>query len=158
MIDLLATVNDWGATRAVVAQDYAAALVYGDRQDWTTINMAITERWSKSGLEWIKREAWKQAQAPRNLPRVIAEDVGSYWTRDDGTLWRIVTYCESPTVSWERVDEKPDVPHLPWRPTRRGGAVGSEITRGFIRLVEDENGRLSRELSQTLFASSCSER
>jgi len=62
VIDLLATVNDWGATRAVVAQDYAAAIVYGDRQDWTTINMAIIERWSESGLEWIKREAWKQAQ------------------------------------------------------------------------------------------------
>jgi hypothetical protein len=59
--DLLATVNDWGTTRRDVAADYAASLVYGKREDWATINMAIIERWSPSGLKWIKREAWKLA-------------------------------------------------------------------------------------------------
>ena len=27
--------------------------------DWEKVNMAIIERWSKSGLEYIKTQAWK---------------------------------------------------------------------------------------------------
>jgi hypothetical protein len=31
----------------------------GEKTDWTTVNKAIMERWSRSGLEWIKRKAHK---------------------------------------------------------------------------------------------------
>jgi len=27
--------------------------------DWEKVNMAIIERWSKSGLQYIKNQAWK---------------------------------------------------------------------------------------------------
>ena len=47
-------------TRFMVAQTYATALVFGpDAIDWHRINAAILARFSKSGLTWIKREAWR---------------------------------------------------------------------------------------------------
>jgi hypothetical protein len=30
-----------------------------ERIDWEKVNAAIIERWSKSGLQYIKRRAWK---------------------------------------------------------------------------------------------------
>jgi len=48
-----------------VAKSYGLALVSaahgGDNPDWSAINRAILDRWSMSGLERIKREAWKLA-------------------------------------------------------------------------------------------------
>lgn len=34
-----------------------------DRCDWLAINTAILSRWSRSGLVWIKRQAWKELEA-----------------------------------------------------------------------------------------------
>lgn len=53
------------ATRDAVAGTYAILLLeMRDRRaeyDWPKINAAILEKWSPSGLEYIKRSAWKQA-------------------------------------------------------------------------------------------------
>jgi hypothetical protein len=74
-----------------------------------------------------------------SIPRVSADDVGSYWTRDDGSLWRIISFSEHPTVTWERLDG-PMVERKTQERCR--GVVGSLITAGFVRLVrEDESGR-----------------
>ena len=70
-------------------------------------------------------------------PRVTVEDVGTYWVRDDGSLWVLITFAEHPTVTWERIDVEP-VEREPARP-RRGGVVGSPITEGFVRLVRDDH-------------------
>jgi hypothetical protein len=66
------------------------------------------------------------------IPHVTLGDLGSYWLGPDGKVWEICTYCEGPTVSFRRVDDHAQ---------RRGGAVGSEITRGFRRLVLEELGK-----------------
>jgi hypothetical protein len=62
--DLLYVIRDGGCRRQDVAQTYAAAIVYApDAVEWATVNAAIIERWSVSGLSWIKSRAWKLAQA-----------------------------------------------------------------------------------------------
>lgn len=61
---ILDAVGDSFCTRVDVSASYAAALVYpGPEIDWHEVNAAIIERWSLSGLEFIKREAWKRAKA-----------------------------------------------------------------------------------------------
>lgn len=47
------------ATRASVAIAYAACLS-DEQADWRSINQAIIDRWSPSGLDYIKRQAWKR--------------------------------------------------------------------------------------------------
>jgi hypothetical protein len=49
-------------TRKDVAKTYAILIQKG-HNDWAPINQAIMKRWSKSGLLWIKTEAWKQVNA-----------------------------------------------------------------------------------------------
>jgi len=43
-----------------IAQTYALSIVSSehDNIDWVKVNRAIIERWSKSGLERIKKMAW----------------------------------------------------------------------------------------------------
>ena len=81
-------------------------------------------------------EAERETTSP---PRVSVADVGTYWTRADGSLWRIVLFGEHPTVTWERMDG-PLLPREP-APERRGGSVGSPITDGFIRLVPESDAK-----------------
>lgn len=69
------------------------------------------------------------------IPRITVEDVGTYWTRQDGSLWRVISFAEHPTVSWERLDG-PLIQRDAVR-ERRGGVVGSLITEGFERLVRE---------------------
>lgn len=52
-------------TRADVAHTYAI-LIQKNHRDWAPINGAILKRWSKSGLLWIKREAWKRVNSEAN--------------------------------------------------------------------------------------------
>jgi hypothetical protein len=47
------------STRKDIALTYALALVSEEKTDWATVNKAARERWSMSGLEFIKRHAWK---------------------------------------------------------------------------------------------------
>lgn len=56
---------DAGLPQREIASDYGLAIISGahkgDEPDWSVINRAILDRWSMSGLERIKREAWKVA-------------------------------------------------------------------------------------------------
>lgn len=49
-------------TRRDVAKTYAILIQKGHK-DFAEINRAILKRWSPSGLEWIKKEAWKVVEA-----------------------------------------------------------------------------------------------
>lgn len=46
--------------RIDVAKSYRLALESAERDaiDWAKVNHAIIDRWSKSGLNWIKNQAW----------------------------------------------------------------------------------------------------
>jgi hypothetical protein len=57
--ELLATIHDPFSRRQEVALDYGFHISYGHKVNWEVANAAIIERWSKSALVWIKREAWK---------------------------------------------------------------------------------------------------
>jgi hypothetical protein len=46
--------------RKDIAVTYALALRSSDPTDWQQVNEAVIERWSFSGLEWIKKQAWKK--------------------------------------------------------------------------------------------------
>lgn len=52
------------ASRNEMAEAYADLLqTYGaDWKAWPTLNLAIMDRWSESGLRYIKDRAWKLAQ------------------------------------------------------------------------------------------------
>lgn len=55
----------WG--RADAASEYAAGMQYALSDiDWKRVNAALIERWSESGLAWIKRKAWKMNEALRH--------------------------------------------------------------------------------------------
>ena len=42
-----------------VAISYALCIVSLEKVNWTKVNNLIIERWSISGLEYIKKKAWK---------------------------------------------------------------------------------------------------
>ena len=46
--------------RRDVAQTYRLAMQSSECEqiDWAKVNRAIMDRWSRSGLEWIKKQAW----------------------------------------------------------------------------------------------------
>lgn len=43
-----------------IAITYALALRSSEPTDWAAVNAAIVERWSRSGLERVKKMAWKR--------------------------------------------------------------------------------------------------
>ncbi len=49
--------------RKDVAATYALAIRSSEPTDFALVNKRIIERWSRSGLEFIKNEAWKIAEA-----------------------------------------------------------------------------------------------
>ena len=55
---LLTEIKDKRCKRRTVAKTYALALRSSESTDWSAVNTAIITRWSVSGLEWIKRQAW----------------------------------------------------------------------------------------------------
>ena len=46
-------------TRNDIALTYRLAMQSRESVDWAKVNAAIIERWSKSGLKYIKELAWK---------------------------------------------------------------------------------------------------
>ena len=57
---LLEEIRDPKMKRRDVAKTYALTIKsseFGDI-DFDRVNRAIIERWSRSGLEWIKKQAW----------------------------------------------------------------------------------------------------
>lgn len=61
-----------------------------------------------------------------------------YWYDEDGQLWRLVSWCEHPTATFERVNKFPsnDENNL----GQIGGAIGSLILSG-LKPVEIEKLR-----------------
>lgn len=51
--------------RKSIASTYGLAIHaerYGEKVDWKTVNEAIIARWSFSGLNYIKKLAWKRLE------------------------------------------------------------------------------------------------
>lgn len=48
--------------QADVAKTYALAIKSSEKIDWSAINQAIITRWSRSGLNRVKRMAWRICQ------------------------------------------------------------------------------------------------
>lgn len=46
-------------TRTDVVQSYAACLPRWEGVRKLTVDAAIQQRWSESGLKWIRQQAWK---------------------------------------------------------------------------------------------------
>ena len=60
IIDVESTIQheiDSGASRRDIAQTYALALRSSWPTDWWAVNRMILDRWSMSGLQWIKAQA-----------------------------------------------------------------------------------------------------
>ena len=55
---LLEEIADSYFNRNGIALTYALALKSSDPTDWAKVNAAILERWSLSGLGYIKKRAW----------------------------------------------------------------------------------------------------
>lgn len=58
-------IADQANKRPQIAELYAGCLreyKAGMPINWGAINQAIRDRWSLSGLEWIKKQAWKQVR------------------------------------------------------------------------------------------------
>lgn len=56
---ILGEIADKGMKQRDIAATYALCLRSSKIKDWAKINAAIIERWSISGLERIKTQAWK---------------------------------------------------------------------------------------------------
>lgn len=56
---LLTEIQDRRMYQKDVALTYAMAIESNDDTDWRTVNEAIIKRWSMSGLERVKKMAWK---------------------------------------------------------------------------------------------------
>lgn len=48
--------------QADVAKTYALAIKSSEKIDWSAINQAIITRWSRSGLNRVKKMAWRICQ------------------------------------------------------------------------------------------------
>jgi len=55
---LLDEIANKAVKRRDIAQTYAFALCSSEETDWPKVNRAIIDRWSVSGLEYIKNLAW----------------------------------------------------------------------------------------------------
>ena len=55
---LLAEIGDKQCKQKDIAKTYALAINSSESTDWKAVNLAIIDRWSRSGLERIKSMAW----------------------------------------------------------------------------------------------------
>ena len=55
---LLDEIANKAVKRRDIAKTYALALRSSEETDWPKVNRAIIDRWSVSGLEYIKNLAW----------------------------------------------------------------------------------------------------
>ena len=69
---ILAEIAHKGFKRLDIAKTYALSMRaerFGEKIDWGNVNAAIIARWSVSGLNWIKEQAWSgKCFAPRPAP------------------------------------------------------------------------------------------
>lgn len=68
---ILSEIGNKAFKRRDIALTYSLALRSSERVaiNFARINSAIIERWSVSGLNWIKTQAWKMAAPDINDPR-----------------------------------------------------------------------------------------
>jgi len=64
---LLSEIADKRFKRKDIAMTYALALCSSEETNWKTVNKAIVERWSMSGLRYIKNLAWSGKCFKRGL-------------------------------------------------------------------------------------------
>lgn len=69
---LLWAVENPDARREEVACLYALSLHEKDL-DWVAVNKAITQRWSYSGLGWIKKRAWEIDKPLRTAALLLSQ-------------------------------------------------------------------------------------
>ncbi len=66
MLDVERALLDEIADPRMKRDDVALAYAFGLRQhaevDWRKVNEAIIDRWSPSGLEYVKGKAWKRLE------------------------------------------------------------------------------------------------
>jgi len=55
---LLDEIADKDMKQIDIAQTYCLAIQSSEKTDWKKVNHAIINRWSKSGLDYIKKLAW----------------------------------------------------------------------------------------------------
>ncbi len=60
---LLRNIADKHFKRKNIATVYAFAIKSSEPTDWETVNKAIINRWSESGLDYTKRLAWKDVES-----------------------------------------------------------------------------------------------
>lgn len=61
--DYAAAIDECKNRKAAAALYWDALHTYGpDGVDWAQVNGAILNRWSRSALIWIKKQAWKEEQ------------------------------------------------------------------------------------------------
>ena len=58
-----------GLNQKQIAQSYALGLRSSFPTDWAKVNAMIIERWSKAGLERIKKMAWSGSCFANVIPR-----------------------------------------------------------------------------------------
>jgi len=73
-----------------------------------------------------------QSLLPAPSPPMSEDDVGEFFIRQDGSVWRLLIYAASPTATLERI--WPDQPTVGGRREHIGGCVGAPIFAGFKRL------------------------
>jgi len=52
-------ISDKRFKRDDIVATYRFALISSEEIDWPVVNHAIIDRWSRSGLKYIKNKAWK---------------------------------------------------------------------------------------------------
>lgn len=58
--DFLNKLKEEKVTRDDIVPLYAQGIYWKEFVDWVKINKAIMDKWSKSGLIYIKHKAWKE--------------------------------------------------------------------------------------------------
>lgn len=70
-------------------------------------------------------------------PRMGKDDVGAFYVRRDGSIWRFVGYAAEPTATLERVWRDQVTSSTPSIGQRVGGVIGAPIFGGFQKLVAE---------------------
>lgn len=71
------------------------------------------------------------------MPQVTKDDLNGVFQRADGSLWRLVSYAEQPTCTWEAVEGERSQGGRGHAVefTRVNAVVGSPLAGEFTRLV-----------------------
>ncbi len=86
---LLREISDKNFSQKSIVLTYAMAINSSEPKDWESVNDAIIKRWSRSGLEYIKRMAWKQIEAQQCEREKNCGCEGNWWwNHEECRAWR----------------------------------------------------------------------